>query len=187
MVSFHFQRYGGSSPSRLFPRFCQIVPPDRSTLRLTSRESQELSIQCLQCFGKIHTKTIGSVLVGRREKTDEVEIKRATRDTRLVKSEVERVVRVWCCRCRSKGEVVLNPLVGRGVGLHLCGSESLVVDVRLQGSGEAAFVRSLDPEGTSVVLDLDTNAPVSTMMRQWIYLDNRPGDLTCLRIQPPSR
>jgi hypothetical protein len=82
--------------------------------KLTSRESEELSVQCLQCFSKIHTKTIGSVLVGGREKTDQVEVKRATRNTRLVESEVERVVRVWCCRGRGEGEVVLDPFVGRG-------------------------------------------------------------------------
>lgn len=133
-------------------------------LKLTSRESQELSVQSLQCLGKIHTKTIGSVLVGRREKTDQVEVKRATRDTRLVESKVERVVRVWCCRGRGEGEVVLNPHIGRGLRLNLCGSESLVVDVRLQGSGEFALVSSLDPEGASVVLNLDTNAPVSTVV-----------------------
>ena len=133
-------------------------------LELTSRESQELSIQSLQCLSKIHTKTIGSVLVGRREKTDQVEVKRATRDTRLVEGKVERVVRVWCCRARGQGEVVLNPLVGRGLRLNLCGSKGLVVDVRLQGSGEFALVGSLDPKGASVVLHLDTNAPVSAVI-----------------------
>jgi hypothetical protein len=168
MVSFHFQRYGGSSPSRLFPRIGQIVPHEWLILTLTARESKELSVQRLQSLSEVHTKTIGSVLVGRREETDQVEVERATRNTRLVEGEVERVVRVRCCRRRSKGEVVLNPFVRRSVRLNLCGSKSLVVDVRLQGSGEAAFVRSLDPEGASVVLDLDTNAPVSTMMRQWM-------------------
>jgi len=84
-------------------------------LKPTSRESQELSIQSLQRFSKIHTKTIGSVLIGRREKTDQVEVKRASRNTRLVESEVERVVRVWCCRARGEGEVVLDPFVGRSL------------------------------------------------------------------------
>jgi hypothetical protein len=79
---------------------------------------------------------------------------------------------------------VLNPFVGRGHRLDLCSSESLVVDVRLEGSSEFALVRSFNPEGASVVLDLDTNSPVSATMRQQIPRLKGSGNLTCLRIQP---
>lgn len=59
---------------------------------------------------------------------------------------------------------MLDPLVGGSLRLDLRGSKSLVGDVRFQGSGEFALVGSLDPEGASVLLDLDANAPVSTMI-----------------------
>ena len=59
---------------------------------------------------------------------------------------------------------MLNPLIGRSHRLDLCSSERFVVDVRLQGSGEFAFVGSFDPEGASVVLDLDTDTPVSAVV-----------------------
>lgn len=63
---------------------------------------------------------------------------------------------------------MLNPCVGRSLRLDLCGSEGLVGDVGLQRSGEFALVGSLDPEGASVLLDLDANAPVSPALCQWM-------------------
>lgn len=59
---------------------------------------------------------------------------------------------------------MLDPLVGRSLRLDLCGSESLVGDVGLQGSREFALVGSFDPEGAGVLLDLDTDAPVSAVV-----------------------
>lgn len=152
-------------------------------IRLASREAKEFSVQRLQCFGEIDTQTIRSVLISRREKTDQSKVKRSTSDPRLVESEVERVVRVWCGRARGEGVVVLDPLVGRGLRLHLCRSECLVGDVRLQRCGEFAFVGSLDPERASVLLNLNTNAPVSTMMRQQSVYCCKISNLTYSRIQ----
>lgn len=58
---------------------------------------------------------------------------------------------------------MLNPLVSLSLGVDLDTAEDFVCESRLQGSGELARVRAMDPEGAGVCLFLDVHAPVAVV------------------------
>ena len=64
---------------------------------------------------------------------------------------------------------MLDPLAGGGFGWNFNTGECFFGDVGLERSYEATIVRSFDPERASVVLDFNSNAPISTAICKSLY------------------
>lgn len=121
-------------------------------------------IQVRQGLCNVDPQPILSVLVGRREQTDEVEVQCTASNRVHVEGDREGIVAAWSITLGHNLELMFCPLVLDGFGRNLDRAENLIGQVGLQRRSEGAVVGALDPEGPRVLLLADRDPPVPVVL-----------------------